>query len=138
MEHTLLRVGTTYIPVSDVDRAASWYSMNLDAVLNYKDEEKAILDLANHSLFLVKAGEGETANFKDHNGRMRFSITFEVGGMEALNSLHAEFSQKGMIVGEIENRGHAGRNFIFSDPDGNTFDVWSELSPAYKELMRKK
>ncbi|OIU72004.1 VOC family protein [Rossellomorea aquimaris] len=138
MGHTLLRVGTTYIPVSEVEKAVSWYSVNLDAVLKYRDEEKAILDLANHSLFLVKSKEGETANFKDHNGRMRFSVTFEVEGMEALNSLHDEFIQKGVTVGEIENRGHAGRNFIFTDPDGNTFDVWSELSPAFKEMMIKK
>jgi predicted enzyme related to lactoylglutathione lyase len=138
MTHKLMRVGTTYIPVSDVGKAASWYSVNLDAVLNYIDEEKAILDLANHSLFLVKAEEGETANFKDSNGHTRFSITFEVGGTEALSSLHAEFVHKGMIVGDIENRGHAGRNFVFTDPDGNKFDVWSELSPAFKEMMIKK
>jgi predicted enzyme related to lactoylglutathione lyase len=138
MEHTLMRVGTTYIPVSDVEKAASWYSMNLHAVLNYKDEEKAILDLANHSLFLVKAKEGETANFKDHNGSIRFSITFEVAGLEALNSLHSELNQKGIIVGDIENRGHAGKNFVITDPDGNRFDVWSELSPVFKEMMGEK
>ncbi|MBH9965235.1 glyoxalase [Bacillus sp. MKU004] len=138
MKNKLMRVGTTYIPVSDVEKAASWYSATLEAVLNYKDEEKAILELANHSLFLVKAKEGETANFQDHNGRIRFSMTFEVEGMEALNSLHSELNRKGIMVGDIENRGHAGRNFVFTDLDGNKFDVWSELSPVFKEMMIKK
>lgn len=134
MNEKLIRVGTTYIPVSDVERAAGWYATNLDAVVNYKDEEKAILNLANHSLFLVKAKEGQTANFLDHNEDLRFSMTFEVDGLEALHSLQKEFTDKGMIVGDIEDRGHAGRNFVFTDPDGNKFDVWSELSPAYKEM----
>ncbi len=40
---------------------------------------------------------------------------------------------KEIRVGEIENRGHSGRNFVFYDLDGNKFDVWSELSPTYKE-----
>ncbi|EKN66486.1 hypothetical protein BABA_15292 [Neobacillus bataviensis LMG 21833] len=41
--------------------------------------------------------------------------------------------EKDMRVGEIENRGHSGRNFVFYDEDGNKFDVWSELSPIFKE-----
>ncbi|MCD8506062.1 MAG: VOC family protein [Alkalibacterium thalassium] len=65
--------------------------------------------------------------------RNGFSITFEVDGLEALADLHKEFREKGMNVGDIENRGHAGRNFVFSDLDNNSFDVWSELSPRFKE-----
>jgi len=40
---------------------------------------------------------------------------------------------KQIKVGEIEDRGHSGNNFTFYDLDGNKFDVWSELSPAFKE-----
>ncbi|PDZ72095.1 glyoxalase, partial [Bacillus pseudomycoides] len=36
-------------------------------------------------------------------------------------------------VGEIENRGHTGKNFVFYDLDGNKFDVWSELSSIFRE-----
>ncbi|WP_175989234.1 VOC family protein [Bacillus sp. Marseille-Q1617] len=136
MNDKLIRVGTTYIPVSDVDRAADWYTINLEAGVNYQDDEKAILDIATHSLFLVKAKEGQTANFYDYKGEERFSMTFEVDGLEALNSLHDRFVEKGIQVGEIENRGHAGRNFVFTDPDGNKFDVWSELSPVFKEFLK--
>jgi catechol-2,3-dioxygenase len=133
MNEKLIRVGTIYIPVSKVESAAEWYKEKLEAVVNYIDEEKAILDLANQSLFLVKAEKGETANFRDHKGKVRFSMTFEVDGLDALHSLHTDLIEKGLEVGEIENRGHAGRNFIFTDPDGNTFDVWSELSAIFKE-----
>jgi hypothetical protein len=47
--------------------------------------------------------------------------------------LNKELKELGVIVGEIEERGHAGKNFVFEDLDRNRFDVWSELSPSFKE-----
>ncbi|MDA6151355.1 VOC family protein, partial [Escherichia coli] len=69
----------------------------------------------------------------DIYGNERFSLTFEVNGLNALESIHKDFRQNEIRVGEIENRGHTGRNFVFYDLDGNKFDVWSELSPIFKE-----
>lgn len=133
MSETLLRVGTIYLPVQNIEVSSQWYVEKLGAKLNYRDEEKAILDYANQSFFLVKAQAGQQANFIDANNHERFSITFEVNGLDALRLIHKEFKEKGILTGEIENRGHAGRNFVFSDLDGNQFDVWSELSPVFKE-----
>ncbi|MBP1950179.1 VOC family protein [Virgibacillus litoralis] len=135
MSGSLMRVGTSYFPVQDIELAAEWY-VNIGAVLNYQDKEKAILDLANQSIFLVKSSEKQSANFYDIGGKEHFSLTFEVNGMNALTSLHREFKKKGIKVGEIEDRGHAGKNFVFQDLDGNMFDVWSELSPIFKEKYR--
>lgn len=135
MSEKLVRIGTTYIPVTDVERSSEWYITKLDAELNYQDEDKAILNLANQSIFLVKSKEQQSANFIDIHGEERFSLTFEVNGLDALKSIHKELSGKGIQVGEIENRGHTGRNFVFNDPDGNKFDVWSELSPNFKYLI---
>ncbi|MGE8206798.1 VOC family protein [Heyndrickxia sp. NPDC080065] len=133
MSVKLLRVGTTYIPVNNVEQSAEWYLRNLGADLSYKDEDKAIINFANQSFFLVKANEKETSNFYDVAGNERFSITFEVNGLEALKALHNDFIERNVKVGEIENRGHSGRNFVFWDINGNKFDVWSELSPLFKE-----
>ncbi|MGD6877174.1 VOC family protein [Bacillus infantis] len=133
MSKKIWRVGTTYIPVKDVQASADWYAGKLGAELNYIDEDKAILNLANQSFFLVKAAESQTSNFTDTSGAERFSLTFEVDGQAALEAVHQEFSEQGVHTGEIEERGHAGRNFVFRDPDGNLFDVWSELSPSFKE-----
>jgi catechol-2,3-dioxygenase len=133
MSEKLLRVGTTYIPVTNVELSAEWYVSNLGAELSYKDEDKAILNLANQSIFLVKSNKDQTANFYDVYGQERFSMTFEVNGLSALESLHNEFLNKEISVGEIEDRGHTGRNFVFLDLDGNKFDVWSELSRSFKE-----
>ncbi|OXS74457.1 hypothetical protein B1B04_10165 [Lysinibacillus sp. KCTC 33748] len=49
------------------------------------------------------------------------------------NYAETELIDKGIKVEGIENRGHAGRNFVFYDVDGNKFDVWSELSRIFKE-----
>ncbi|AYA75819.1 VOC family protein [Bacillus sp. Y1] len=132
MSETLIRVGTTYIPVTNVEHSADWYVTNLAAELSYQDSEKAIINLANQSFFLVKASENQSSNFLDYKGEKWFSVTFEVNGMDALQNLHQGLVEKGVRVGDIENRGHAGWNFVFYDFDGNGFDVWSELSPTFK------
>ncbi|RZT23668.1 VOC family protein [Fictibacillus sp. BK138] len=134
MKEKLQRVGTTYIPVTDINRSKDWYVNKLGAELSYLDEDKAILNLADQSVFLVRSHQGQTSNFEDFNGEERFSLTFEVNGLEALETMHREFIEQEINVGKIENRGHAGRNFVFQDPNGNLFDVWSELSPKYKKL----
>ncbi|MED1117058.1 VOC family protein, partial [Bacillus paramycoides] len=109
-----------------------WYVEKLGAELSYQDSDKAIINLANISVFLVKSKENQNSNFYDINGEERFSITFEVDGLDALHALHLDFIKKGIKVGEIENRGHVGRNFVLYDLDGNKFDVWSELSSKFK------
>ncbi|WP_409288111.1 VOC family protein [Peribacillus sp. SCS-37] len=136
MSGRLIRIGTIYIPVSDVEQSSSWYVEQLGAELSYKDEDKAILNFAGHSIFLVESQEGQSSNFYDRQGEERFSLTFEVDGLDDLQTIHSSFKDKKIRIGEIEDRGHAGKNFVFFDPDGNKFDVWSELSPLYKELHK--
>ena len=133
MNEKLIRVGTTYIPVTNVEVSSEWYVNKLGAELSYKDANKVILNFANQSIFLVKSKENQSSNFYDINGEEHFSITFEVNGVNALEAIHKDFIEKEIKVGEIENRGHTGRNFVFYDLDGNKFDVWSELSQLYKE-----
>ncbi|ASK60995.1 glyoxalase [Virgibacillus phasianinus] len=131
MNGKIYRVGTIYIPVRDPYKSASWYQKVLGAVVNFQDEQKTILDFANQSVFLVKAKADEKLNFTDANGYEHFTVTFEVNGEKELEDLHNTFKEGGVKIGDIEDRGHPGRNFIFYDLDGNKFDVWSELSPDY-------
>ena len=135
MNSKLVRIGTIYLPVKVVEVAAKWYEEKLEADISYIDNTKAILNFADQSFFLVQAPTSESANFLDTNGVERFSVTFEVDGIEALQVIYDKFRRNQIQVGEIENRGHAGRNFVFQDLDGNKFDVWSELSPKYKERL---
>ncbi|MFJ5565724.1 VOC family protein [Lysinibacillus xylanilyticus] len=138
MSETLIRIGTTYIPVSNVEPSCEWYVSKLGAECSYRDSDKAILNFANQSFFLVRSMNNQNSNFIDCYGKEHFSITFEVDGVSALETIHKNFRDKGIKVGEVENRGHAGRNFVFYDLDGNKFDVWSELSPTFKEKYKDK
>ncbi|SMQ78050.1 hypothetical protein SAMN05444673_3214 [Bacillus sp. OV166] len=113
--------------------SSEWYVNKLGAELSTKDEDKAILNFANQSIFLVKSKENQSSNFYDIFGAERFSITFEVNGLNALEAIHRDYSDKQIRVGVIENGGHSGRNFVFFVLDGNKFDAWSELSPIFKE-----
>ncbi|SES40474.1 VOC family protein [Psychrobacillus sp. OK032] len=133
MNDKLLRIGTTYLPVTNVEISSKWYVNKLGAELSYKDEDKAILNFANQSIFLVKSKEDQSSNFYDIYGQEHFSLTFEVDGLNSLEAIHKDFIHKQIKLGEIEDRGHAGKNFVFYDLDGNKFDVWSELSPKFKE-----
>ncbi|MDW7613737.1 VOC family protein [Peribacillus simplex] len=121
------------MPVIGIELASDWYVGKWGAELSYKDEDKAILNFANQSIFLVKSKENQSSNFYDIYGEEHFSMTFEVNGLNALKAVHKDFIEKEIKVGGIENRGHTGRNFVFYDLDGNKFDVWSELSPIFKE-----
>ncbi len=51
LSEKLWRIGTTYIPVTNVENSSDWYVIKIGAELNYKDENKAILNLANQSIF---------------------------------------------------------------------------------------
>jgi catechol 2,3-dioxygenase-like lactoylglutathione lyase family enzyme len=133
MPEKLIRIGTIYIPVTNVELSSDWYINKLGAELSYKDQDKAILNFVNQSIFLVKSDENQSSNFIDLYGNEHFSLTFEVNGLTALEEIHRDFKVKEIRVDEIEDRGHSGRNFVFYDLDGNKFDVWSELSPIFKE-----
>lgn len=133
MDYFIKRVGTTYIPVQDPEQASKWYQAKLGAKENYCDENKSILDFANQSFFLVKSIKGEKVGFQDWNGKEHFSLSFEVDGVEQLNAFHAFLKANDVKVGEIEDRGHPGYNFVFYDQDDNIFDVWSVLSPSFKK-----
>src|SRR5690606_25788400 len=127
------RVGTIYVPVENPETSSKWYQEKLGAVENFRNEDKAILDFANLSLFLVKSKLGEKTIFHDHKGHEHFLITFEVDGIDELKELHSLLAEKDVTVEDIEDRGHPGNNFVFYDLNGNKFDVWSELSPSFKE-----
>ncbi|MED3795758.1 VOC family protein [Niallia alba] len=133
MNTLIHRVGTIYLPVVNPEVASNWYQEKLGAIENFRNEDKAILDFANQSFFLVKAKEGVKATFQDDKGNEHFFMTFEVDGIDQLRKLHFLLKEKGVTVGNIEDRGHPGNNFVFYDLDGNKFDVWSELSPSFKE-----
>lgn len=132
MSSYIKRVGTTYIPVVDPEKSSIWYQEILGAIENFRNTDKVILEFADQSFFLVKAKIGERSVFLDSYEQEHFTMTFEVNGIGQLIEFHNFLKEKGVRIGEMEDRGHPGNNFVFYDIDGNVFDVWSELSPTFK------
>ncbi|MET4559821.1 hypothetical protein ABIA69_000964 [Lysinibacillus parviboronicapiens] len=73
MGEKLLRIGAAYVPVIHVELSSKWYVNKLGADLSYQDEDKAILNFANQSIFLVKSKENQSSNFVDYYGEERFN-----------------------------------------------------------------
>ncbi|MGV2621996.1 UNVERIFIED_CONTAM: VOC family protein [Halobacillus marinus] len=120
-----MRVGTIYLPVCVVKRAKEWYEEKVGIRSHFVDRDKAIFDFANLSFFLVRSPSGQTSDFIDAEGVVRPSLTLEVDGVTELEEFRTRLIAAGVSVGELEDRGHPGRNFIFFDLDGNRIDVWS-------------
>jgi hypothetical protein len=95
MNSKLVRIGTVYIPVQSVKAETDWYVTHLGAVVSYSDEDKAIVNFADASFFLVKARVGERNFFYDVHGKKRFPITFEVDGFDELMALHEQLKVSG-------------------------------------------
>ncbi len=78
----------------NIEISSKRYINNLGAEFCYKDAGKAILNFANQNIFLVKSKENQNSNFYDIYGEERFSITFEVNGLHALEAIHSDFIEK--------------------------------------------
>lgn len=53
--------------------------------------------------FIVKSNENQSSNYFDIYGNERFSLTFEVNGLNALEAIHKDFKQNKIRVEEIEH-----------------------------------
>lgn len=87
---TLKRVGTTYLPVSDLKKATSWYTENLEAEVSYQDAEKTILNLADQSFFLIASAPHQSNSFLDVHEQAWFGLGFEVDGEDSLLAFHEQ------------------------------------------------
>ncbi|MGM0883835.1 MAG: VOC family protein [Bacillota bacterium] len=130
-----------YVPVSDVYESVKWYQKNLGchpannhsvepgmkmSILRFLDANGNPQDAATGSipaLFLHESGE--------EGGRLGFSWTLDEGKRHAvgcfvtprIQELFERFKENGVnIVGEI--RQTCGPNLLFSDPDGNLWEIW--------------
>ena len=130
-----------YVPVSDVYESVKWYQKNLGcqpannhhvepgmkmSILRFLDAIGNPHDPATGSipaLFLHESGE--------EGGRLGFSWTLEGGKRHAvgcfvtprIQELFERFKENGVnIFGEI--RQTCGPNLLFSDPDGNLWEIW--------------
>ncbi|GIP58936.1 VOC family protein [Paenibacillus woosongensis] len=130
----LKRVLCNYLPVSDLELAAKWYTEIFGLELKRRDPGGAILVLGDGQwLFLLETTEKRTANFVtsqwDGNEKTyeMFSLTFEV---ENIVELHKKLRDSGVEVEPLMDLDSCGLQFKFKDPDGNKFNVWQDPATA--------
>ncbi|XEC96674.1 VOC family protein [Paenibacillus tarimensis] len=131
-----------YVPVNDVCESIKWYQKNLGceptkihpvepgmkmAIMRFSDHNGNFpgpgLRQTVPALFLHESGE--------EGGRLGFSWTLDGGKRHAvacfitprIQELFERFKENGVnILGDI--RQTCGPNLLFSDPDGNLWEVW--------------
>ena len=114
------------IPVSDVDRAKSFYveqaGFNADHDHRVSDDVRFVQLTPPGSACSISIGEGVTD-----------AAPGSVRGMQLvvadIEQAHAELSGRGMPVSEVQDFPW-GRFVFFSDPDGNAWNVQQTVIPG--------
>ncbi|GAA0136235.1 hypothetical protein YSY43_30760 [Paenibacillus sp. YSY-4.3] len=124
----LKRVLCNYLPVSNLESAAKWYTGIFGLELKKRDPGGAILVLGDGQwLFLLETTEKRNANFVtsqwDGDAYEMFSLTFEV---ENIVELHKKLRDNGVEAEPLMDHDSCGLQFKFKDPDGNKFNVWQD------------
>ncbi|GIP51100.1 VOC family protein [Paenibacillus vini] len=122
--NALKAVCSNYVPVKDPLKSAAWWQRNfgLEFAVPYNEAEaQVILKLSDGQWLHLVETEGTIDNqFPNKAGYEMFRLTFEVRQIEVL---YDHLKTNGVTVEDLEDRDSCGINFVFSDPDGNKFDV---------------
>ncbi|ERI09265.1 VOC family protein [Aneurinibacillus aneurinilyticus] len=119
------------VPVSNLDKALSWYTEILQFQVMWRDEQSAFIALPGEGtrLFLVQTNDEKRLEFTNTNtGVVHSVIDFYV---ENLPAFHAFLKQHGVEVTELQPK---AMGFGFRDPDGNFYGAHiDQLSYQYKK-----
>ena len=113
--------GYVYLPVSDLDAAAKWYSdiFGFKIILN----DPLYYELRSSSairIMLIKNNDGVNVHMM-YDGIPQAAYGFTVSDIEVV---HAYLISKGVEVKKIIE--YQGKSFSFTDSDGNVIELWEE------------
>ncbi|WP_158633931.1 VOC family protein [Radiobacillus deserti] len=119
----MIKIGAVFIPVTDIDRAVSWYKdiLDLEHVGTWPDNEGADFYFRKEEqyLTLVKVQKKDPLTFTANTNYPNPYFNFTTSDLEGY---HKTLQSKGVKVSNIEDHGPI-MLFNFYDPDGNKFDV---------------
>ncbi len=109
-----------YVPVSNLRRAAKWYSETFGFELFFEDS----------AFYELRSGSGIRVllilNENNINSQMKYSNGYQPAygfTVPDINSIRQQLADKGVKVDEIID--YAGLSFSFHDPDGNIIELWN-------------
>jgi catechol 2,3-dioxygenase-like lactoylglutathione lyase family enzyme len=112
-----------YIPVSNLQQAAEWFTEHLGFKLALEDP--ICLELRTETgvrIFLIPNDEGRVTSQMNYSNGVQASYGFTVS--DDIPSLYQQFKDKGIEVGKLTD--YQGLSFKFYDPDGNTIELWGD------------
>ena len=133
----MFTVGSIFIPVTDVQKSASWYINNLGVEKIDGWEAGAGFYFPNGStqLALIKVDVPQPTEFVIQDRKKNVYYNFVVQDIEAA---HKHLAGNGVVTTAIEDFGGM-RGFDFFDPDGNPFSVVNEeeSSPFHSNHIKE-
>lgn len=134
----MFRVGSIFIPVTDLDNASDWYEKNLGVkkIDSWEDGVGFYFSESSTQLALVKVETTQPSEFVIKGKRKNVYYNFVVQNIE---EAYQYLTQNGVSTTEIEDFGGM-KGFDFFDLDGNPFSVVDEEpeSPFHLEQIRKR
>jgi glyoxylase I family protein len=134
----MFKVGSVFVPVTDLQKSRKWYEEFLDVKLIDEWEGGAgfYFPSCPTQLGLIQVGKPQPSEFAIKGNKKNSYFNFLV---DDIDEVHDRFNRNGVRTSEIDDF-DGMRFFDFFDPDGNPFSVVNEVegSPFHRDEVRKK
>ncbi|MGD6802709.1 VOC family protein [Rossellomorea aquimaris] len=133
----MFKVGSVFVPVTDLKKSASWYEENLGVkkIDEWEDGAGFYFPSGSTQLGLVETAAPQPTEFAINSKKKNVYFNFVV---EDLDEIHGYLQSRGVVTTHIEDFGGM-KWFDFYDPDGNTFSVVDEAqgSPFHSDNIKR-
>ncbi|KLV27677.1 glyoxalase [Niallia circulans] len=133
----MFKVGSIFIPVTDMKKSTDWYVkfLGVKIIDSWEDGAGFYLPAGTTQLALVKVESPQPTEFIIKGEQKNSYFNFVVDDLEAA---HQQFRNNGIVTTEIDDFGGM-KFFDFFDLDGNPFSVVNEVSnsPFHSDNVRK-
>lgn len=133
----MFKVGSIFIPVTDMKKSTDWYVkfLGVKIIDSWEDGAGFYLPAGTTQLALVKVESPQPTEFIIKGDQKNSYFNFVVNDIE---SVHQHFRNNDIVTTEIDDFGGM-KFFDFFDLDGNPFSVVDEVSdsPFHSDNVRK-
>lgn len=133
----MFKIGSIFIPVTDIEKSTSWYEkyLGVKKIDSWEDGAGFYLPTGSTQLALVKVESPQPTEFIIKGNQKNSYYNFVVDDIEIALQ---HFKNNGVVTTEIEDFGGM-KFFDFFDLDGNPFSAVNEVegSPFHSDHVKK-